>query len=102
MEIKTFGMGIDGQGKSWEKKTTHIGAELDKQIYKEGESSWGLKEGFLDVVDVRETMKKVMKKYPCVKRIMKCQLELTKGPYFHCVNCSFRFNMIEEFGEALT
>ncbi len=28
------------------------GAELDKQIYKEGESSWGLKQGFLDVEDI--------------------------------------------------
>jgi hypothetical protein len=34
-----------------------IGAELDKQIYKEGESTWGLKSGFLDVGDVKQFIK---------------------------------------------
>jgi len=32
----------------------NIGAELDKQIYKEGESTWGCKSGVLDVEDVKE------------------------------------------------
>lgn len=31
----------------------NIGSELDKQIYKEGDSTWGLKSGFLDVEDVQ-------------------------------------------------
>ena len=30
-----------------------IGKELDKQIYPEGEATLGLKEGFLDVDDVK-------------------------------------------------
>jgi hypothetical protein len=30
------------------------GSELDKQIYAEGEGTWGLKSGFLDVEDVKE------------------------------------------------
>ncbi len=29
------------------------GSELDKQIYKEGEPTWGLKSGVLDVEDVK-------------------------------------------------
>lgn len=35
------------------------GSELDKQIYPEGEQTWGLKSGFLDVEDVREFIKSV-------------------------------------------
>ena len=30
------------------------GSELDKQIYKEGDSTWGLKDGFLDVEDIKD------------------------------------------------
>ena len=30
------------------------GSELDKQIYKEGESTWGCKSGVLDVEDVED------------------------------------------------
>jgi len=30
------------------------GSELDKQIYPEGESTWGCKSGVLDVEDVKE------------------------------------------------
>ena len=30
------------------------GAELDKQIYKEGEPTWGCKDGWLDVEDVKK------------------------------------------------
>ncbi|MHA1481811.1 MAG: hypothetical protein ACTSQA_00050 [Candidatus Heimdallarchaeaceae archaeon] len=30
------------------------GAELDQQIYKEGESTWGCKSGVLDVEDVKD------------------------------------------------
>jgi len=30
------------------------GSELDKQIYKEGESTWGCKSGVLDVEDIRD------------------------------------------------
>jgi len=35
-----------------------IGAELDKQIYPEGEPTWGLKKGVLDVEDVIDVIKK--------------------------------------------
>jgi len=35
------------------------GAELDKQIYPEGESTWGCKSGVLDVEDVKESIKKI-------------------------------------------
>ena len=31
-----------------------IGCELDKQIYKEGSNSWGCKNGWLDVDDVKQ------------------------------------------------
>ena len=41
------------------------GAELDKQIYKEGESTWGCKEGVLDVQDVKKFIK-VIKKDLCL------------------------------------
>ena len=34
-----------------------IGAELDKQIYKEGEPTWGCKQGDLDVEDVMDKIK---------------------------------------------
>lgn len=33
------------------------GSELDKQIYKEGEPTWGCKSGWLDVEDVKELLK---------------------------------------------
>jgi len=35
--------------------------ELDKQIYKEGEPTWGCKSGVLDVEDVKEFIKIVEK-----------------------------------------
>ena len=35
------------------------GSELDKQIYKEGESTWGCKQGVLDVEDVKEFIRKL-------------------------------------------
>ncbi len=45
-----------------------IGSELDKQIYPEGESTWGCKSGVLDVEDVRGFIKKqlcsVCQKFP--------------------------------------
>ena len=31
-----------------------IGAELDKQIYKEGEPTWGCKSGVIDVEDFKD------------------------------------------------
>lgn len=34
------------------------GSELDKQIYKEGESTYGCKEGVLDVEDIKEFIKR--------------------------------------------
>ena len=33
------------------------GSELDKQTYKEGESTWGCKSGVLDVEDVKDFVK---------------------------------------------
>ncbi|MGC9310085.1 MAG: hypothetical protein ACP5D2_05350 [Candidatus Nanoarchaeia archaeon] len=33
------------------------GSELDKQIYKEGETTWGCKSGVLDVEDVKQFIK---------------------------------------------
>ena len=33
------------------------GSELDKQIYKEGEPTWGCKSGVLDVEDVKKFIK---------------------------------------------
>ncbi len=38
------------------------GAELDKQIYKEGESTWGCKSGVLDVEDVKDFINEVKRK----------------------------------------
>lgn len=38
------------------------GAELDKQIYPEGEPTWGCKSGVLDVEDVKESIKTILKK----------------------------------------
>jgi len=35
------------------------GNELDKQIYEEGEPTWGMKDGWLDVEDVKEFIKKL-------------------------------------------
>ena len=35
----------------------NIGSELDNQIYPEGDPSWGLKKGFLDVEDVKNFIK---------------------------------------------
>ena len=35
----------------------NIGSELDKQIYKEGEPTWGCKSGVLDVEDVSDFIK---------------------------------------------
>ena len=35
------------------------GKELDKQIYKEGESTWGFKYGVLDVEDVKAFIKQL-------------------------------------------
>ncbi len=37
------------------------GAELDKQIYEEGESTWGLKSGVLDVEDFKDFIKELKK-----------------------------------------
>ena len=37
------------------------GSELDKQIYPEGESTWGCKSGVLDVEDVKEFIAKMKK-----------------------------------------
>ena len=37
------------------------GAELDKQIYKEGESTWGCKYGVLDVEDVKDFIRELKK-----------------------------------------
>ncbi|GAI36121.1 unnamed protein product, partial [marine sediment metagenome] len=38
------------------------GSELDKQIYKEGEPTWGCKSGVLDVEDV-DNFIKIIKEY---------------------------------------
>ena len=35
------------------------GSELDKQIYKEGDSTWGCKSGVLDVNDVNDCIKQI-------------------------------------------
>ena len=35
-------------------KRFNIGSELDKQIYKEGDNTWGCKSGWLDVEDVKD------------------------------------------------
>jgi len=51
-------------------KKFNKGSELDKQIYKEGESTWGLKSGFLDVEDVKEFIK-WLKKYFVTKQSRK-------------------------------
>ncbi len=40
--------------------TFNKGSELDKQIYKEGDSTWGCKSGVLDVEDVKAFIKQVM------------------------------------------
>jgi len=56
------------------------GAELDKQIYKEGEPTWGCKSGVLDVEDVKDFIKE------CKEEIMK------KGR---------RFNIYELTGDKL-
>ncbi len=56
------------------------GAELDKQIYKEGEFTWGCKSGVLDVEDVKNFIKE------CENQILK------KGR---------RFNIYELAGSAL-
>ena len=37
------------------------GAELDKQIYEEGESTYGCKSGVLDVDDVKDCIKQINK-----------------------------------------
>ena len=37
------------------------GSELDKQIYKEGEPTWGCKSGVLDVEDVKEFIEIITK-----------------------------------------
>ena len=39
-------------------KEFNKGSELDKQIYKEGEPTWGCKYGVLDVEDVKEFIKR--------------------------------------------
>ena len=39
------------------------GSELDKQIYPEGESTWGCKSGVLDVEDVKEFIEERMRAF---------------------------------------
>ena len=59
------------------------GSELDKQIYKEGEPTWGCKYGFLDVQDVKEFI-----------RIIKDDFELFKLQQFGIgVGMSPKFNV---------
>jgi len=38
------------------------GSELDKQIYPEGENTWGCKEGWLDVEDVKKSLQNYIKR----------------------------------------
>ena len=38
------------------------GSELDKQIYEEGEPTWGCKSGVLDVEDVKQFIKQLQNK----------------------------------------
>jgi hypothetical protein len=45
-----------------EKNQFNKGAELNKQIYKEGEPTWGCKSGVLDFEDVKDFLK-IIKKY---------------------------------------
>ncbi len=45
--------------KTKDERKFNIGAELDKQIYKEGEPTWGCKSGVLDVEDVKEAVKEL-------------------------------------------
>ena len=39
------------------------GQELDKQIYPEGDNTWGCKSGWLDVEDVKKFIKELKKQY---------------------------------------
>ena len=42
------------------KETFNKGSELDKQIYKEGEPTWGCKSGVLDVEDVKDFIQEIL------------------------------------------
>lgn len=72
-----------------------IGAELDKQIFKEGESTWGCKCGVLDVEDVRNFLQDI--KNWCNKnntiplKDSKLKLAVTDGGY---VNVTKLFDFI--------
>lgn len=69
------------------------GSELDKQIYKEGESTWGCKSGVLDVEDVYDFIQQVKEnlcanpkciRYPCPEDCMICStINELAGAYFH-------------------
>jgi len=41
------------------KEKFNKGSELDKQIYEEGEPTWGCKSGVLDVEDVKKFITKI-------------------------------------------
>ena len=43
-----------------QKESFPLGSELDKQIYKEGEPTWGCKSGVLDVEDVKEFIEVIL------------------------------------------
>ena len=57
LTAKGFSKAIDKSGLrgfQFKEETFNKGSELDKQIYKEGEPTWGCKYGVLDVEDVKE------------------------------------------------
>jgi len=84
------------------------GAELDKQIYKEGEPTWGCKSGVLDVEDVKGAVEDLKER---LKHIRGCGKSCQEGfaDAFHCGDghlcwdCEYPINkeIKEIFGEGL-
>ena len=64
------------------------GAELDKQIYREGESTWGCKSGVLDVEDVKDflnTIKEMIKTWHVEipsGHLLRSEIDRLAGAYF--------------------
>ena len=71
------------------------GAELDKQIYKEGEPTWGCKSGVLDVEDVKEFIGNSERR---IKEVI--SMEWGKGMKYILKEIEEIYK--EEFGEELT
>ncbi len=55
------------------------GSELDKQIYKEGDLSWGLKFGFLDVEDVKEAIEELKKEICYLDQLIEPRIDKIFG-----------------------